>query len=92
MSISCLLRTAMSYFRLCSLAAAGCPIDFSNINSMYLMCKNQRLLIIPDKKELGFVGVPKNINVDIIQDILVQNKIPIVAPLGLDDNNQTYNI
>ena len=53
---------------------------------------NNIINIIPDKKELGFVGVPKNINVDIIQDILVQNKIPIVAPLGLDDNNQTYNI
>ena len=53
---------------------------------------NNIINIIPDKKELGFVGVPKNINVDIIQDILVQNKIPIVAPLGLDDNGQTYNI
>ena len=32
------------------------------------------------------------INSDIIKNIINQNQIPIVAPLGLDKNNQTYNI
>ncbi len=53
---------------------------------------NNIINVIPDKQELGFVGVPDKINSDIIKDIINQNQIPIVAPLGLDKNNQTYNI
>ena len=53
---------------------------------------NNVINVIPDKQELGFVGVPDKINSDIIKDIISQNQIPIVAPLGLDNNNQTYNI
>ena len=53
---------------------------------------NNIIDVIPDKQELGFVGVPDKINSDIIKDIVNQNQIPIVAPLGLDKNNQTYNI
>jgi len=54
--------------------------------------KNNIINVIPDKQELGFVGIPDKINSDIIMDIISQNQIPIVAPLGLDKNNQTYNI
>ena len=53
---------------------------------------NNVINVIPDKQELGFVGVPDKINSDIIEDIISQNQIPIVAPLGLGKNNQTYNI
>ena len=53
---------------------------------------NNAINVIPDKEELGFVGVPDKINLDVIKDIISQNQIPIVAPLGLDKNNQTYNI
>ena len=48
--------------------------------------------VIPDKPELGFVGVPQEINVEIIKNIISQKQIPIVAPLGLDKDKQTYNI
>ena len=55
--------------------------------------KNNNIIeVIPEVKELGFVGIPTAINNDIILNILKQNKIPIVSPLGLDKNNQTYNI
>ena len=53
---------------------------------------NNVINVIPDKPELGFVGVPDKINLDIIKGLVNQNQIPIVAPLGLDKNNQTYNI
>ena len=46
----------------------------------------------PEKKELGFVGIPKKINIDLIENILNENKIPIISPLGLDKNKQTFNI
>ncbi len=46
----------------------------------------------PEREELGFVGIPNNINQSVIQKAFTENKIPIVAPLGLGKNGQTYNI
>ena len=48
--------------------------------------------VVPENKELGFVGIPKRINTEIIKDLIKNNKIPVVAPLGLDEKNQVYNI
>ena len=53
---------------------------------------NNIISVVPEKEELGFVGIPNNINLNIIKDIINQNQIPVVAPLGLDINNQAYNI
>ena len=46
----------------------------------------------PERKELGFVGIPSKINDSLIQNALNENKIPIIAPLGLGMHDQTYNI
>ena len=54
--------------------------------------KNNIIEVVPEAKELGFVGQPKKINNKILLDIIKQNRIPIVSPLGLDENNQTHNI
>ena len=55
--------------------------------------KNNNIIdVIPEAKELGFVGVPNVINTNTILNILRQNKVPIISPLGLDENNQTHNI
>ena len=45
----------------------------------------------PEKK-VGFVGIPKKININLVEDMLIKNKIPIIAPLGLGLDNQTFNI
>ena len=55
--------------------------------------KNSNVIgVIPEAEELGFVGIPTSVNNEIIFNILEQNKVPIVSPLGLDKNSQTYNI
>ena len=54
--------------------------------------ENNVLKIIPESKELGFVGIPNNINVEIIIDKIKKNLIPIISPLGLGPDNKTYNI
>ena len=46
----------------------------------------------PEREELGFVGTPTNINANILNGILKNNEIPVIAPLGLDENNQVFNI
>ena len=53
---------------------------------------NNVILVTPEKKELGFVGMPKDISIEIIDNMINQKQIPVVAPLGLDKNKQTYNI
>ena len=55
--------------------------------------KNRNIInVSPENKELGFVGVPKKINNNIIKEIIKNNQIPVVAPLGLGGNDQVYNI
>ena len=55
--------------------------------------KNNNVIeVAPEAKELGFVGIPIQVNSDTIINILKQNKVPIVSPLGLDKNNLTYNV
>ena len=54
--------------------------------------ENNIIEVMPESKELGFVGKPNKINNDLIKNILEKKVIPIISPLGLDKNNQTYNI
>tara|TARA_B100000401_G_C52773362_1_gene704395 strand:+ start:132 stop:980 length:849 start_codon:yes stop_codon:yes gene_type:complete len=55
--------------------------------------KNNNIIeVIPESEELGFVGKPNKINTDIINKIVEKNIVPIISPLGLGKNNQTYNI
>ena len=54
--------------------------------------ENNVIEVVPEAEELGFVGKPIKINNDIIKNILKKKMIPIISPLGLGNNNQTYNI
>jgi acetylglutamate kinase len=54
--------------------------------------ENNIIKVIQENTELGFVGTPTEINKAIIDKIVDEKKVPVIAPLGLDDNNQTYNI
>ena len=54
--------------------------------------ENNVIFVKPEKEELGYVGIPSRINSDVVEKIIKDRKIPVVAPLGLDENNQSYNI
>ena len=55
--------------------------------------KNNNVIHVdPESSELGFVGVPKKIESDVINKILNENFIPVISPLGLGKDLQTYNI
>ena len=53
---------------------------------------NNIINVVPDNQELGFVGIPDNINIDFLKDVINKKQIPVIAPLGVDDNKNTYNI
>ncbi len=55
--------------------------------------KNKNVIHVdPESSELGFVGVPKKIEYNVINKILNENFIPVISPLGLGKDLQTYNI
>lgn len=45
-----------------------------------------------DGQDIGFVGDIKEVNAKILYDLLEKDFLPIVAPIGLDDQFNTYNI
>ena len=54
--------------------------------------QNNILMVEQENQRLGFVGTPKKINQSIIEQIVKGGKVPVIAPLGLDKNNQVFNI
>ena len=63
-------------------------------------CKTRRvtskkyniITVKPKNNELGFVGTPTHIKINVLKEIVKANEVPVIAPLGLDENNQTFNI
>lgn len=43
-------------------------------------------------EDIGFVGDIKEVNVEILHDLLEKDFLPIICPVGLDDDYNTYNI
>ena len=78
-------------------------IDFNNdiVNSLKKLGSdatsfhtktNNIIEVEPERKELGYVGIPRKIDEQLIKNTIKDKKIPIIAPLGLGKNNQTFNI
>ena len=78
-------------------------IDFNNdiVNSLNkkgskavsINTKTKNIInVSPENAELGFVGIPEKINNKTLNELIKNNLIPVVAPLGVGGNNQVYNI
>ena len=47
---------------------------------------------LSDGQDIGYVGEVKEVNPKILYDLLEKDFLPIICPIGLDDNYDTYNI
>jgi acetylglutamate kinase len=54
--------------------------------------ENNVIYVEQKNKELGYVGRPSRIDEKLIKNLIKDNYIPVVSPMGLDEKNQTYNI
>ena len=54
--------------------------------------ENNAIYVVQKNKELGYVGRPTKINDKLIKNFIKENLIPVISPMGLDENEQTYNI
>ena len=61
------------------------PVTARNENSILKVKKAKN----PD---LGFVADPEEIDIDKLNNIINNNKIPVIAPMGLGNQDQVYNI
>ncbi len=65
----------------------------NSCDSQSITNKQNNILIVEQENEkLGFVGTPKEISQSIIEKIVKEKKVPVIAPLGLDKNNKVFNI
>ncbi len=66
------------------------------VNAIGISGKDGGLLKVEKKlsngQDIGFVGEVTEVNPKILMDLLEKDFLPIVCPIGLDDNFVTYNI
>ena len=67
--------------------------DGSLISAKKLLIKdNKSDSNIEKVVDLGFVGEPYKINVEVLNALINQKMIPVIAPVGIGDNGETLNI
>ena len=54
--------------------------------------KNNIIKTVPEKKELFFVGKPKDIEKENLLKIIKKKEVPVVVPMGIGEDNNIYNI
>ena len=64
----------------------GCPAKSITIKENNVIYAEQKNI------ELGYVGKPVKIDDQIIKNLIKENFIPVVSPMGLDKKKQPYNI
>ena len=61
-------------------------------NAKSITTKEYNIITVKsERNELGFVGEPTEIKVNILNEIIQAKEIPVIAPIGLKDN-QAFNI
>ena len=70
----------------------GNAVGISGIDGSFIHCKKQTTVVDGEEVDLGFVGDIIDVNRHII-DLLAEDKyIPVIAPIGTDDEGNSYNI
>lgn len=78
--------------------AGGTAIGISGKDGELLRAKKlQRSKKDPDSNiervlDLGFVGEPTEVKADVIRNITASGMIPVIAPIGMGPNGETFNI
>ena len=71
-------------------------VEELGVNAIGISGKDGGLLKVDKKysngQDIGFVGEIKEVNPKILFDLLEKDFLPIVCPIGLDDEFNTYNI
>ena len=66
----------------------GCPVGLTGKDGKILRAKK----LNKDGVDLGFVGEIEKVNTRLIKSLIDNDFIPIIAPIGSDEEGNTYNI
>ena len=71
-------------------------VDVLGVRAVGLSGKDGGLLHVQkrysDGKDIGYVGEITQVHPEVLYDLLEKDFLPIVCPIGMDDNYDTYNI
>ena len=70
----------------------GKAIGISGVDDMLIQCEKHYEEIDGQKVDLGYVGKITSINTHALELLAKDQYIPVVAPVGTDENGQSYNI
>ena len=54
--------------------------------------KNNIIFVEQENKELGFVGKPTRIDIKLLKEVIKEDFVPVITPMGLDKKGIPYNI
>lgn len=71
-------------------------LEENGIKAVGLSGKDGGMLCVEKKlvngRDIGFVGNLKHVNTNIIDTLIEDDYVPVIAPIGLDESFQSYNI
>jgi len=68
-------------------------LKYQSCEAKRITSKEHNIISVkPESKDLGFVGIPNKIKTNVLNEIIKANRVPVIAPLGINENNQTFNI
>ncbi len=68
-------------------AAGGCAIGLTGGDGNFLRARK-----LVGNGDLGFVGEPTRVDVGVLDGFRLANMIPVIAPIGVGDNGESFNI
>lgn len=70
----------------------GRAIGISGIDGSFIECEKQKTIVDGEEVDIGFVGKIKHVKRCILDLLSNDQWIPVVAPIGTDDEGNSYNI
>ena len=70
----------------------GKAVGFCGIDGSFIKCEKQMTEVDGKEVDLGYVGHITEVDKHIVEYICKDAYIPVIAPIGVDENGQSYNI
>ena len=72
--------------------AGGKAIGLCGLDGNLIKCKKHYTEVDGEKKDIGFVGDVISVNTKVIDLLTEDEYIPVIAPIGVDEEGNSYNI
>lgn len=70
----------------------GRAVGVSGIDASFIECEKQKTVVDGEEVDIGYVGRIKHIKRCILDMLCKDQWIPVIAPIGVDEDGNSYNI